>query len=48
LFGLRRHSRPPKHEEYERLAFGNATLAGLLQKTVFFEMQISPYFIGLN
>jgi hypothetical protein len=39
---------PPKHEEYERLAFKNATPPGLFRKAGFFEMHKTPSFIRLN
>jgi hypothetical protein len=39
---------PPKHEEYERLAFKNATPPGLFRKSDFMQMHIAPIFIGLN
>jgi hypothetical protein len=39
---------PPKHEEYERLAFKNATPPGLFLKRDFSEINKTLIFIGLN
>jgi hypothetical protein len=39
---------PPKHEEYERLAFKNATPPGIFRKSGFSEIHKTIIFIGLN
>jgi hypothetical protein len=39
---------PPKHEEYERLAFRNATPPGLFGNARFAQMHKTPIFIELN
>jgi hypothetical protein len=39
---------PPKHEEYERLAFKNATPWGFFRKARFAGMYKTLIFIGLN
>jgi hypothetical protein len=39
---------PPKHEEYERLAFKNATPWGLFRESGFQRAHKTPIFIGLN
>jgi hypothetical protein len=40
-------SHPPKRHEYERLAFGNATLPWALRKRDFTKIHPEPIFIGL-